>query len=105
PMFLTLETFGLAARKSPALQRPPARHVIAATAPLNLLPGPVLTRPEVDAAFSAPALSHRGPAFLAQLGAVRRQLCELTGARNVQILPGSGSLANTVVAAQLGLRH
>ncbi len=64
----------------------------------------MLTRPDVDAAFATPALSHRGPAFLAQIGAVRRQLCELTGARNVQILPGSGSLANTVVAAQLGLR-
>lgn len=104
PMFLTLETFGLATAKSPALQRSPARDAHTSPPPLNLLPGPVFTRPEVDAAFSAPAHSHRGPAFLAQIGAVRRQLCELTGARNVQLLAGSGSLANTVVAAQLGLR-
>jgi aspartate aminotransferase-like enzyme len=33
----------------------------------------------------------------------RRTLCQLTGASQVQILPGSGSLGNAVVAAQLGL--
>jgi aspartate aminotransferase-like enzyme len=63
----------------------------------------VLTAPEVDAAFVAPAISHRSPAFLDQLSSVRTKLCELTGARDVQVMPGSGSLGNAVVAAQLGL--
>lgn len=103
PMYLTCEAFGRTAEKSAAF-----REVFvaerAAPKPLNLLPGPVLTTPEVDAAFTAPAISHRGPAFLDQLASVRSALCELTGARNVQILPGSGSLGNAVVAAQLGLR-
>ena len=63
----------------------------------------MLTAPEVDAAFAAPAISHRSPAFLDLLSTVRTKLCELTGARDVQVLPGSGSLGNAVVAAQLAL--
>ena len=104
PMYLTLENFGLAVVKSPALRRVGAADRSAVSRPVNLLPGPVLTTPEVDTAFAAPAVSHRSPEFLAQMNAVRRKLCELTGARAVQILPGSGSLANTVVGAQLSLR-
>jgi GNAT superfamily N-acetyltransferase len=103
PMYLTCEAFGQAAEKTAAFrdvfvsERAPGR-------PLNLLPGPVLTAPEVDAAFAAPAISHRSPAFLDQLSTVRMKLCDLTGARDVQVLPGSGSLGNAVVAAQLALR-
>jgi aspartate aminotransferase-like enzyme/GNAT superfamily N-acetyltransferase len=102
PMYLTCEAFGQAAEKSAAF-----RDVFVserdAPRPLNLLPGPVLTAPEVDAAFAGPAISHRSPAFLDQLSSVRTRLCELTGARDVQVLPGSGTLGNAVVAAQLGL--
>jgi aspartate aminotransferase-like enzyme len=98
PMYLTLEKYGLSFAHSPALRRAAAATVV------NLLPGPVCTTPEVDAALAAPAQSHRGPAFLARMADVRRMLCDLTGARHVEVLPGSGSLANAVVAAQLGLR-
>lgn len=104
PMYLTLENFGVAIVKSPALRRVGAADRSAVSRPANLLPGPVLTTPEVDAAFAAAAISHRSPVFLAQLSGVRRRLCELTGAREVQVLTGSGSLANTVVGAQLSLR-
>lgn len=100
PMFLTLENFAAVARHSRALQPRPMRR----GAPLNLLPGPVATAPEVDAAFAAPAISHRSPEFIAGLRRVRTRLCGLTGARDVQVMPGSGSLANAVVAAQLSLR-
>ena len=103
PMYLTCEAFGQSAEKSAVLRGFFAGER-AASRPLNLLPGPVLTSPEVDAAFAAPAISHRSPAFLDQLASVRSNLCELTGARDVQILPGSGSLGNAVVAAQLALR-
>ncbi len=103
PMYLTLEAFGRTVEKSAALRGaftagpPPAR-------PVNLLPGPVRTSPEVEAALAAPAVSHRGPVFLEQLAALRSELCAATGARDVQILPGSGSLGTAVVAAQLALR-
>jgi aspartate aminotransferase-like enzyme/GNAT superfamily N-acetyltransferase len=103
PMYLTLEAFGRTARKSPAFR---GALVDRSSAPplLNLLPGPVLTTPPVDAAFAAPAVSHRSPAFLTRMSEVRNRLCELTGARDVQVVPGSGSLANAMVAAQLTLR-
>lgn len=97
PMYLTLENYGLRFAQSPALKRAAAASVV------NLLPGPVCTTHEVDAALAAPALSHRGPAFLARMADVRRMLCDLTGASHVQVLPGSGSLANAVIAAQLSL--
>lgn len=103
PMYLTCEAFGRTAEKSVAF-REAFNGDRAAPRPLNLLPGPVLTAPEVDAAFAAPAISHRSPEFLDQLASVRSALCELTGARDVQVLPGSGSLGTAVVAAQLALR-
>ncbi|HND62064.1 MAG TPA: hypothetical protein PLB90_11350 [Opitutaceae bacterium] len=98
PMYLTLESYGL------TLDRSPARRRAATRSSINLLPGPVCTTPEVDAALAAPALSHRGPAFLALMADVRRRLGELAGARHVQVMPGSASLATAVVAAQLALR-
>ena len=103
PMYVTCEAFGRAAERSAVL-----RDVFVGersnVPPLNLLPGPVLTSPEVDKAFAAPAISHRSPGFLDQLASVRARLCELTGARDVQVLTGSGSLGNGVVAAQVGLQ-
>lgn len=103
PMYLTCEDFGRTAEKSAAFRDVLAQSRGAERA-LNLLPGPVITAPEVDAAFAAPAISHRGPAFLDQLAGVRAALCTLTGAREVQVLPGSGTLGNAVVAQQLALR-
>jgi len=103
PMYLTIEAFGLSFEKSSALRRASGEGGM--LRPLNLLSGPVYTTAEVDAAFAASAMSHRCPAMLAQMSAVRQRLCELTGARNVQVLLGSGSLANAVVAAQLALRN
>jgi aspartate aminotransferase-like enzyme/GNAT superfamily N-acetyltransferase len=104
PMYLTCEAFGQTAEKT-AVWRDVFVSERGSTRPLNLMPGPVLTSAEVDAAFSAPAISHRSPGFLDQLSSVRTRLCELTGARDVQVLAGSGSLGNSVVAAQLRLRE
>lgn len=103
PMYLTCEAFGQTAVKSAAF-REAFNGERVAPRPLNLLPGPVRTTAEVDAAFAAPAISHRSPLFLDQLAGVRSSLCELTGAREVQVLTGSGSLGTSVVAAQLALR-
>ena len=104
PMYVTCEAFDQSTEGSAVF-----REVLAsergAERPLNLLPGPVLTAPEVDAAFAAPAISHRCPAFLDQLAGLRSGLCRLTGARDVQVLAGSGSLGTVVVAAQLTLRE
>ncbi len=102
PMFLTLDALNRSSDKSQALREAFKENRILPTG-INLLPGPVMTTPEVDRAFAEPPISHRSPAFLAEMRHVRAQLCELTGARDVQVMPGSGSLANAVVAAQLSL--
>jgi aspartate aminotransferase-like enzyme len=70
---------------------------------LNLLPGPVDVEPEVAKAFAAAPCSHRGPEFQARFAATKERLRCLTGAAHVTILPGSGTLANDAVAAQLTL--
>ncbi len=104
PMFLTIENLRRMAGKSAALSDLRGECPAPPPPELSFLTGPVRTTPAVDAAFAVPAISHRSPVFIAQIAAVRQRLCELTGASDVQILPGSGSLANAVVAAQLGLR-
>lgn len=104
PMYLTCEAFGRTLEKSAAF-RDAFSGEMPVPRPLNLLPGPVLTTTDVRSAFAAPAISHRSPGFLDQLNYVRSALCELTGARNVQVLAGSGSLGTGVVAAQLALHE
>ena len=71
--------------------------------PDTFLPGPVTLRPGVADALHAPPVSHRGAAFDALFEAVRGQLRRLTGARHVQVLLGSGTLANDAVAGQISL--
>jgi aspartate aminotransferase-like enzyme len=70
---------------------------------INLLPGPVTVRAEVVDAFCRPPLSHRSSAYVAAVAAVAQTLSGLTGAGRVALLLGSGTLANDVCAAQLGL--
>jgi aspartate aminotransferase-like enzyme/GNAT superfamily N-acetyltransferase len=71
--------------------------------PVNLLPGPVSVTPAVQTALSEAPASHRSPAFAAHFAAVQGQLRALTGSPQVQLLLGSGTLANDAVAAQLSL--
>ncbi|MGC4070950.1 MAG: glycerol-3-phosphate acyltransferase [Nibricoccus sp.] len=103
PMYLTIEAFDRIAARSPSLNRF-RQDRPASPRPRNFLTGPVQTTPAVDDAFAAPPRSHRSPEFLAQMERVRSRLRDLTGARHVQIAPGSGSLATAIVAAQLSLR-
>ncbi len=99
PMYVTLETFEHTAREF--LRSSPARSFQAGA--VNFLPGPVAVRREVKRAFEQAPESHRGEAFVADFQATRQILCELTGASHVELLLGSGTLANDVVAAQLSL--
>jgi len=72
-------------------------------APVNLLPGPVTVTPAVQTALNEAPASHRSPAFAAHFAAVQGHLRALTGSSHVQLLLGSGTLANDAVAAQLSL--
>lgn len=97
PMYLTLEKFLQMAK---ALT-PPSDTVEKILA--CYLPGPVDVHEEVRKAFERGPVSHRSDGFMADFRATRRMLCDLTKARNVEILLGSGSLANDAICAQLSL--
>jgi aspartate aminotransferase-like enzyme len=100
PMMLTLAAAQTVVRKVVRGATLPA----ASRSIVNLLPGPVAVQPRVQAALGEAAASHRSAAFGDQFAAVQARLRALTGAAHVQLLLGSGTLANDVVAAQLSLR-
>jgi aspartate aminotransferase-like enzyme/GNAT superfamily N-acetyltransferase len=93
PMFITIEQFE---RTVPALSG-------LSQDPVAFLPGPVPLAAEVKAAFERTPISHRSAAFRELFDRARTALLRLAGARRVQLLVGSGTLANDVVAAQLSL--
>jgi aspartate aminotransferase-like enzyme/GNAT superfamily N-acetyltransferase len=102
PMMLTLENFARASGLRRSLQGAAGASPVPRE-PINLLPGPVAVSPAVRAAFGRPPISHRSPAFAAQLSSLRRRLAALVHAPEAQVMMGSGSLANDVVAAQLAV--
>jgi aspartate aminotransferase-like enzyme len=99
PMYLSIESFEagvrdfLSSRSGRGMQRPL----------VNFLPGPVTVSRQVRRALEENAESHRSDAFLADFAATKQMLCELTKARQAEILLGSGTLANDVIGAQLSL--
>ena len=103
PMYLTLEAFGQTVERSPVLRSSFAESPPPESQIFNFLPGPVTPAPEVRVAMAGTAISHRAQMFLTRMAEVRKALCRLTGAADVQVLLGSGSLANEMVAAQLSL--
>lgn len=106
PMLLTLEKFMAATRSRRGLQVSGLKTEPLPRATVNLLPGPVAVSDAVLAAVGRPSVPHRAPEFMGVLSNVRRRLAALVRMPDVQVMPGSGSLANDVIAAQLaGLRH
>ncbi|MBE1553244.1 aminotransferase class V-fold PLP-dependent enzyme [Sporosarcina limicola] len=91
PMYLTKETFeaGIAGRLSKPY--------------VNLLPGPTTISNEVRTAMMGEPFSHRSVEFESKMERVKNKLTALTGSKHVQLLQGTGTLANDVVAAQLSL--
>lgn len=70
---------------------------------INFLPGPATISPGVTEALYALPFSHRSKEFESLLDLVQSRLKKLVNANFVQILHGSGTLANDVVAGQLSL--
>lgn len=69
----------------------------------NYLPGPVSIAEGVMEANSAEPNSHRSQQFMDHFNDLRNTLCERVNGQRVQIMMGSGTLANDVVAAQLSV--
>jgi len=99
PMYLTLEEFEEVA--TPLLNVASAAD--RALNPISFLPGPVSLRQEIRAALDKLPLSHRCDKFKEEIALTKTLLCQLVRAQQVEILLGSGTLANDVIAAQLSL--
>ncbi|KIL52890.1 aminotransferase class V-fold PLP-dependent enzyme [Jeotgalibacillus campisalis] len=95
PMYLTRESFASSTKAFQRLmvRKQPPVH--------SFLPGPVQLSADVKKAFTQPALSHRASDFRFHFQQLQDELTTLTKAAHVQILVGTGTLANDVVAAQL----
>jgi aspartate aminotransferase-like enzyme/predicted N-acetyltransferase YhbS len=89
PMFLTKETF----------EQSLAGRILDEV--VSFLPGPVRVCAEVRQALTLPAISHRSSEFIESIKLARKQLCKLTNANDVQMMLGTGTLANDMIAAQL----
>lgn len=99
PMYLTLE--GFEENAQPILNVPSAAE--RALNPISFLPGPVNIRADIRAALDQLPLSHRCDRFKEELALTKTLLCQLVRAQRVEVLLGSGTLANDAVAAQLSL--
>ncbi|RIW38494.1 aminotransferase class V-fold PLP-dependent enzyme [Bacillus salacetis] len=97
PMFLTRKRFESSSKAFNRLMMGRSRK----REPVNFLPGPVPLHKSVVEAFSQSAVSHRSSEFLNQINEVKSRLLEMTGARHVQIIVGTGTLSNDLTAAQL----
>ncbi len=98
PMYLTREA--VLERSAALLERTGQRPD---REPVNLLPGPVSIHDDVRRAFSAVPISHRSELVVDTMRQVQALLRDMTGARSVSVLMGSGTLANDAIAAQLSL--
>jgi aspartate aminotransferase-like enzyme len=70
---------------------------------VNLLPGPVQIDDRILKTYSKRPESHRGEYFCDEFKRLREKLCKFVNAGFVQLMSGSGTLANDAVAFQLSL--
>ena len=95
PMYLTQERFETSSKAFRKMMTGKTQKQ------LNFLPGPVAIKREVEQAFYNPPISHRSSDFMENIKVVRERLCGLVNAEHAQIVVGTGTLANDLVAAQL----
>jgi len=98
PMGIAIERFS---SKVAWLDSPPHAQPAPAGTPRCLLPGPVHVHPEVLLALAAPPKSHRSPETANLLQNCRKRLLSMTRSDDMQVLLGSGTLANDAIAQQL----
>lgn len=91
PMYLTRQTF----------EESLAGRILQPTIPF--LPGPVRVSEKVLNGLRNLPISHRSELFTENLNEAKKILCQITKSNYVQILLGSGTLANEVIAGQLSL--
>ncbi|MGE6536263.1 aminotransferase class V-fold PLP-dependent enzyme [Bacillus luti] len=67
----------------------------------TFLPGPVDIEENVQKAFATKPISHRSKSFQVTMGNVKKRLLQMTKAEHVQVMLGTGTLANDAIALQL----
>lgn len=70
---------------------------------VSFLPGPVEINNEVKSALFRDVIPHRDQKFYELMKSVQNKLCSFTSSTYVQVLLGTGTLANDCIAAQLSL--
>ncbi|WP_080845992.1 aminotransferase class V-fold PLP-dependent enzyme [Cytobacillus gottheilii] len=95
PMYLTKERFEQNTRAFKELMRKKTAEAY------SFLPGPVPMDEEVTASLSRSPLSHRDSEFTTAIRNVSTMICELTHAQYAEVVLGTGTLANDIIAAQL----
>ncbi|MBN2163527.1 MAG: aminotransferase class V-fold PLP-dependent enzyme [Pontiellaceae bacterium] len=103
PMYLTLEAYQDLKSRSRSFARPMQELSNDDTVLFNFLPGPVECCKQVGEVYRNKPCSHREQSFVDDFQSVRRQLCSLVNAAQVEIMMGPGTSANDAVAAQLTL--
>lgn len=103
PMYLTLEAYDELKTRSRSFAKVAPKLTNDDTMAFNFLPGPVDFSKQVWDVYNDKPCSHRGNAFIHDFQAVQNLLCELVNACQVEILMGSGTLANDAIAGQLSL--
>lgn len=100
PMYMPRERFE---RNQSLYRRLNALMADRHTVPLSFLPGPVRINAAVREAFGDEPASHRSRQFVDDMQKLKQRLCTLVNGREVEILLGTGTLANDVVAGQISL--
>lgn len=103
PMYATIQAYTELKTRSRSFANEPAALERDDTMAFNFLPGPVDFSKQVQEVYNVKPCSHRGEVFGKDFQKVRKLLCELSEASQVQILMGPGTLANDAIAGQLAL--
>jgi aspartate aminotransferase-like enzyme/predicted N-acetyltransferase YhbS len=103
PMYLTLEAYAELKTRSRSFAKESPKLAIPNTMAFNFLPGPVDFPRQVQEVYNHKPRSHRSATFIKDFQKAQALLCKLTHAQQVEILMGTGTLANDAIAGQLAL--
>ncbi|MDF7806538.1 aminotransferase class V-fold PLP-dependent enzyme [Pontiellaceae bacterium B12219] len=103
PMYASMEAYRHLQDRSRSFAKNAPKLANDDTVLFNFLPGPVDFARQVQEVYKEKPCSHRSDQFMKDFQTVRKLLCDLSQARQVQILMGPGTLANDAVAGQLSL--